>query len=107
MVPFCEVPFSKKNAPCLGGKYHFRTIYICGGTEKRRRISPSPLRVFPVFRWLFLLEITIEETLQGLAVPCLVARHFMDGVVDGVQAVLLRAGGQVELALPHLLRKCV
>ena len=28
-----------------------------------------------------------------------VLRHFMDGVVDGVQAVLLGAGGQVELAL--------
>ena len=29
----------------------------------------------------------------------LVTGHLMDGVVDGVQAVLLGAGGQVELAL--------
>ena len=29
----------------------------------------------------------------------LVLGHFVDGVVDGVQAVLLGAGGQVKLAL--------
>ena len=47
----------------------------------------------------FLLEVTVQQTLQSLAVTGLVASHFMDGVVDGIQAVLLCADGQVGLAL--------
>ena len=46
-----------------------------------------------------LLEVTLQQALQSLAVTGLVPGHLMDGVVDGVQAVLLGAGGQVELAL--------
>ena len=46
-----------------------------------------------------LLEVTLQQALQSLAVTGLVTGHLMDGVVDGVQAVLLGAGGQVELAL--------
>ena len=46
-----------------------------------------------------LLEVTLQQTLQCLAVASLVAGHLVDGVVDGVQAVLLGADGQVGLAL--------
>lgn len=46
-----------------------------------------------------LLEVPLQQAFQGLAVTGLVASHFVDGVVDGVQAVLLGAGGQIELAL--------
>ena len=46
-----------------------------------------------------LLEVTLQQTLQCLAVTGLVAGHFVDGVVDGIQAVLLGAGSQIELAL--------
>ena len=46
-----------------------------------------------------LLEVPLQQALQGLAVTGLVPGHLMDGVVDGVQAVLLGAGGQIELAL--------
>ena len=42
-----------------------------------------------------LLEVTLQQALQRNAVAGLVAGHLMDGVVDGVQAVLLGADGQV------------
>ena len=51
------------------------------------------------FTRFFLLEISLKKTLKCLAVSGLVAGHFMDGVVDGVQTVLLGASGQIELAL--------
>ena len=44
-------------------------------------------------------KVAVQHTLQSLAVAGFVLRHFMDGVVDGVQTVLLGAGGQVKLAL--------
>jgi len=46
-----------------------------------------------------LLEVAVQHTLQRLAVTGLIAGHLVDGVVDGIQAVLLGAGGQIELAL--------
>ena len=41
-----------------------------------------------------LLEITLKQTLQSLAVSGLVARHFMHSVMDGVKVILL--GGTVR-----------
>lgn len=46
-----------------------------------------------------LLEVALQQTLERLAMPGLIPGHLMHGVVDGVQAVLLGACGQVELAL--------
>ena len=55
--------------------------------------------MFDFTRVFGLLEVALQQAFQGLAVTGLVTGHFVDGVVDGVQAVLLGAGGQVELAL--------
>ena len=46
-----------------------------------------------------LLKISLDQALQCLAVAGLVTGHLVDGVVDGIQAVLLCAGSQIELAL--------
>ena len=46
-----------------------------------------------------LLEVTLQQALQSDAVASLVAGHLMDGVVDGIQTVLLGADSQIELAL--------
>ena len=46
----------------------------------------------------FLFEISLQEPFERLAVSCLVARHFMDGVVDGVKTEFLRTLGKVRLA---------
>ena len=36
-----------------------------------------------LFVWVFLFpEVALEESCEGLAVSCLVAGHFVDGVVD-------------------------
>ena len=51
------------------------------------------------FLYIGLAEVALEEAFESLAVAGFVACHFMDGVVDGVEAVLLGAGGQIELAL--------
>ena len=37
-----------------------------------------------------LLEVTLQQAFQTTAVSCLVAGHLVDGVVDCIQAVLLR-----------------
>ena len=49
------------------------------------------------FTGFFLLEISVEQTLQGFSVSSLVAGHLVDGVVNGIQAVLLGADGQIGL----------
>ena len=47
------------------------------------------------FVWVFLFpEVPLEETCEGLSMPGLVAGHFMDGVVDGVEIQLLGALGE-------------
>ena len=43
---------------------------------------------FPLPFCFFLLEVTLQHALQSNAVSGLVASHFVDGVVDGIQAVL-------------------
>ena len=49
-------------------------------------------------RFVLRLEVSVKQSLKRLAVTSFVASHFMYGVVDGVETVLLCAGGQVELA---------
>ena len=51
----------------------------------------------PTVLAIVLLEVTLQHALQSDAVASLVAGHLVDGVVDGIQAVLLGADGQVEL----------
>ena len=46
-----------------------------------------------------LLEVPFQQALEGFAVAGFVAGHFMDRVMDGVQAELLGLLGQVGLAL--------
>ena len=43
-------------------------------------------------------KVALQQALQRLAVAGLVTGHLVDGVVDGIQAVLLGALSQVELA---------
>ena len=45
-----------------------------------------------------LTKVALQQALQSLAVTGLVTSHLVDGVVDSIQAVLLGALGQVELA---------
>lgn len=45
-----------------------------------------------------LAEVTVQQALQSLAVAGLVASHLVNGVVDGIQVVLLSQLGQLELA---------
>ena len=45
-----------------------------------------------------LAKVALQQALQSLAVTGLVTGHLVDGVVDGIQAVLLGALSQVELA---------
>ena len=45
-----------------------------------------------------LAEVALQQALESLAVAGLVAGHLMDGVMDGVQVVLLGQLGQLELA---------
>ena len=54
--------------------------------------------VIPLLVRYGLLEISFQQAFEGLAVTGLVAGHFLDGVVVGIQAGLLGAGGQIELA---------
>ena len=35
-----------------------------------------------------LLEVTLQQAFETAAVSCFIAGHLMDGVVDGIQAVL-------------------
>ena len=44
-----------------------------------------------------LAEVALEQALERLAVTGLVAGHLVDGIVDGVQVVLLGQLGQLEL----------
>jgi len=57
--------------------------------------SASPI----ILVFIILLEVALQQAFQTAAMSCLVAGHLMDSVVDGIQAVLLCAGSQVELAL--------
>ena len=45
-----------------------------------------------------LAEVALQQALESLAMPRLVAGHLVDGVVDGVQVELLGLLGQLELA---------
>ena len=45
-----------------------------------------------------LTEVALQEAFESLAVAGFIPRHFMHGVVDGVQVQLLGQLGQLELA---------
>ena len=57
----------------------------------------TAFRRFP-FCLDLLAEVAVQQTLKRLAVTGLIASHFMDGVVDGIQVVLLGQLSQLELA---------
>ena len=54
--------------------------------------------VIPPLRSRSLTEVSLQQTCESLAVASLVASHLVDGVVDGIQTVLLCNGSQVNLA---------
>lgn len=62
------------------------------GAKKRKLISQLPLENRLIFKGFILLEVALQQALERLAMASLVAGHLMDGVVNGVKAVLLRAG---------------
>ena len=66
--------------------------------KKERKVSPFLSKKVPVSLVFLFPEVALEETCEGLAVPCLVAGHFMDGVMDGVEIQLLGALGEGGLA---------
>ena len=47
---------------------------------------------------LLLAEVALEQAFKSLAVACLIAGHFVDSVVDGVEVQLLGQLGQLGLA---------
>ena len=55
------------------------------------------ITVFSVYS--ILLEVAVQQALERAAVSCFVPGHFVNGVVDGVEVVLLGALGEVKLAL--------
>ena len=59
--------------------------------------TPLPLKNVS-FTVKSLAEIPLQQALKRLAVTGLIARHLVDGVVDGVEVVALGAGGEVDLA---------
>ena len=78
--------------------------------EKRgEQVSPFPSKSAEIVAKI-LLEIPLQQTLEGLTMTGLVTGHLMDGVMDSIQAQLLGllgdshlAGGGAVLGLdPHL-----
>ena len=67
--------------------------------EKRERCSNASLPRKPRAAGISLSEIPLQQSLKALSVPGFVPGHFVDGVMDGVQAQLLGLLGQVGAAL--------
>ena len=61
-------------------------------------ISLSSFKKPVLARFCLLAEVAVQQTLKSLAVAGLVAGHLVDGVVDGIQVVLLGQLSQLELA---------
>ena len=85
-------------------------VFLVLEIKKERKVS-SFLSKKSLFFWVFLFpEIPLEETGEGFSMPGLIASHFVDGVVDGVEIQLLGAlsegglagGGAVFGLDPHL-----
>ena len=66
--------------------------------KKRKHLAVLPLENRLIFKGFILLEVALQQALEGAAMTGLVAGHLVHGVVDGVEAVLLRAQGEVKLA---------
>ena len=62
----------------------FSVTFTLQKGNKKERLSP----LFLLNSYL-LTKVTLQQALEGLAVAGLVACHFMDGIVDGVQIVPL------------------
>ena len=74
---------------------HFYATFPLTGTadtakKRGERTSLSSFKKPVLARFCLLAEVAVQQTLEGLAVAGFVAGHFMDGVVDGVQIILLR-----------------
>lgn len=54
--------------------------------------------IFQPILLILLTEVTVQQAFESLAVPRLIACHFMYGVMDGVEVEFLGALGQVKLA---------
>lgn len=59
------------------------TFTLQKGNKKERLSSLFLLNSY------LLTKVTLQQALEGLAMARLVASHLMDGIVDGVQIVLL------------------
>ena len=79
----------------MKGNIHLFIHFPRRDIKKGNRKVPVPLGN----AHFLLLEVTLQQTLQGDAVASLVTSHLVDGVVDSIQAVLLGADSQIELAL--------
>ena len=97
------VPFSctifKVLSPLQKGRC---TIFVQSNTESCEKEEEKgfilSLQKAPVCLVFLFPEIPLEQTCEGFAVSGLVAGHFVDGVVDGVEAQLLGALGKGGLA---------
>ena len=87
-----SVPSPKK---CFTHRFAHHTSR---GAKKRKLISQLPLENRLIFKGFILLEVALQQTLEGAAVTGFVAGHLVHGVVDGVQVQLLGLLGQVHLA---------
>ena len=56
--------------------------------KRGEQVSPSPSKSAEIVVKI-LAEVPLQQALEGLAVACLVAGHLVDGVMDGVQVLLL------------------
>ena len=110
-----HVPFSRCCHPFKKGDVPSNVQSNIESCEQRKREGPKPLSPKKsLFIWVLLLpEVALEETCEGLAVSCLVAGHFVDGVMNGVEIQFLGAlgegglaGGGAVLGLhPHLIAR--
>ena len=75
--------------------FHNSSTRLPKHAKKRNRKNPVSLGN----AYIFLLEISFKQAFECNTVASLVTGHLVDGVVDGIQAVLLGADSQIELAL--------
>ena len=91
------VPFEAKVKNGWGreNRHH---IHICYYTIKNQICQPKQKRAENSALCILLLEVSIKKSFKRLAVSCLIASHFVNGVVDCVEVKSLCALCEVELA---------
>ena len=72
---------------------------LCSALSMSAKVTCLQLQITVFSVYSILLEVAVKKALERAAVSCFVLGHFVDGVVDGVEVVLLGALGEVELAL--------